>query len=87
MFGNIAAGVRADPREQPPARLAGERVASGNEAARPPTPKAEGARRASASDARIVQQRVQEVIVNTPHGPVVLRRTVTDEVRGAPRAG
>jgi hypothetical protein len=57
MFGNIAAGVAADPLN-PPKRLA-----------------------PLDSKRHIVDQRVQEVTIDTPGGPITLRRTITDEVR------
>lgn len=93
MFGSIAAGVKADPRAGMPVRLQEggvERASSDGGRARTiedagaagghgPMP---GEAPGSGAPSRIVQQRVREVVVNTPQGPVVLRRTVTDEVRG-----
>lgn len=69
MFGNIAAGVKADPAK-PPARLSDA----------PPAPQGRGVPAA----ATVVNTRVQEVTIQTPTGPVTLRRTVTDEVAPGP---
>ncbi len=77
MFGNIAAGVTADPKN-PPARL----NPSGPPAPAPPPPPPTPA----AQPAHIVNQQVRELTISTPTGPVTLRRTVTDEIQPPPNA-
>ena len=89
MFGNIAAGIASDPAN-PPARLrddaADPRAASSPHAppiaAAPPAPPApqSAARSAGNPPAQVVSASVQEQVVQTPEGPVRLRRTVIDEV-------
>lgn len=71
-FGNIAAGVAADP-SKPPARLTDGPQPSPRlpDPVVPPHPQ---------PAPHLVAHRVQEAQVQTPQGPVVLRRTVIDEV-------
>ena len=76
-FGNIAAGVAADP-SKPPARLAGGPHAT----PRPPDPVTPS----PGGLAQVVNHQVQEAQVMTPQGAVTLRRTVIDEVVPPPHA-
>lgn len=73
MVGNIAAGVKADPKN-PPARLAD---APGPPPAPPPSPAPAGE---PPCESTVVRQCTQEVTLNTAEGPVTLRRTITDEI-------
>ncbi|MGH7132192.1 MAG: hypothetical protein ACREJO_09640 [Phycisphaerales bacterium] len=71
-FGNIAAGVAADP-SKPPARL----TDGPQPTPRLPDPVAPSHPQPAP---QLVAHRVQEAQVQTPQGPVLLRRTVIDEV-------
>ncbi|CAN5820476.1 hypothetical protein BH11PLA1_BH11PLA1_00090 [soil metagenome] len=90
LFGNIAAGVAADPR-RPPMRLLSDAERARVEAERqqgaqgmPAHPHARArtqpAPAAATPEPILVKQIVQEASVAGPNGRVVLRRTVTDEI-------
>lgn len=82
MLGNISAGIFADPAN-PPARL------TQSPSAVPPssaTPQPAPPPMPLIASTTVVNQRVQEAVVQTPAGPVVLRRTTTDEVLPSPAA-
>ena len=74
-FGNIAAGVAADPGN-PPARL----TDGPQPTPRPPDPAAPPPVQPHTQQPQLVAHRVQEARVQTPQGPMTLRRTVIDEV-------
>jgi hypothetical protein len=80
MLGNIGAGIAADPAN-PPARLLDQPTP--HTPAAPPTTPA-GAPAAAAGpgqdSATVVARSVQQAVVTSPDGTVILRRTVIDEV-------
>ncbi len=80
MVGNIAAGIAADPKN-PPARLRDDPQAAGSSPGAPPAwPGTNASTPADQPTPQVVSARVQEQVVQTPEGPVRLRRTVIDEV-------
>lgn len=81
-FGHIAQGIKADPPAGTPP-VSSVAASAGAIEAGSSKPEA-GPSKPEAGPSKVVRQQVQEAQVLTPDGPVVLRRTVIDEVRPGP---